>query len=92
MSEIASQMWCLARCLPFFIGEFIPENDQNWDNYLRLLTIMDHVFAPTTTSDKADYMEMLIEDFLAEFVELYPERRLTPKMHIMIHLPSWIKR
>ena len=62
MSEIASQMWCLARCLPFFIGEFIPENDQNWDNYLRLLTIMDHVFAPTTTSDKADYLEMLIED------------------------------
>ena len=73
MSGTASQMWCLARCLSFFIGEFIPENDRNWDNYMRLLTIMDHVFAPTTTSDKADYMEMLIETLLLSLLNFIPK-------------------
>lgn len=57
-----------------------------------LLTIMDHVFAPTTTADKADYVGMMVEDYLEEFCRLYPDRRLIPKMHIMIHLPSWMKR
>ena len=56
-----------------------------------LLTIMDYVFAPVTTADKADYVAMLVEDFLVDFRDLYPERRLIPKMHYMIHLPSWMK-
>lgn len=35
-----------------------------------LLTIMDYVFAPATTADKADYVAMLVEDFLTELREL----------------------
>ena len=85
-------MWCLGRILPFLIGQLIPEEDIFWENYLTLLSIMDHVFAPITTANKADYMAMLVEDFLAEFCDLYPERRLIPKMHYMVHMASWLKR
>ena len=89
---IATQMWCLGRFLPLLIGHKIPEGDVFWENYLMLLTIMDYVFAPATTADKADYVSMLVEDFLTDFRDLYPERRLTPKMHYMVHLSSWMKR
>ena len=51
------------------------------------MDIMDYVFSPVTTADKADYVAMLVEDFNG----LYPERRLIPKMHYMIHLSSWMK-
>ncbi len=79
------------RFLPLLIGHLVPEGDCFWDNFLMLLTIMDYVFAPVTTADKADYVAMLVEDFLVDFRELYPERRLIPKMHYMIHLPTWMK-
>lgn len=84
-------MWCLGRFLPLLIGHFVPEGDSFWENFLLLLTIMDYVFSPVTTADKADYVAMLVEDFLTDFKDLYPERRLIPKMHYMIHLPSWMK-
>lgn len=87
----ATQMWCLGRILPLLIGQLIQPDDPHWENYLTLLGIMDHLFGQVTTPDKADYMSMLVEDFLYEFCELYPERRLIPKMHYMVHLGSWIK-
>ena len=43
------------------------------DKFLVLLTIMDYVFAPITSDDKANYVAMLVEDFLTDFKELYPE-------------------
>lgn len=69
----ATQMWCLGRFLPLLIGHLVPEGDIFWDNFLMLLTIMDYVFAPVTSADKADYVAMLVEDFLMDFKDLYPE-------------------
>lgn len=88
---VASQMWCLARLLPLLIGDLVPPDDTKWINFLMLLTCLDYSFAPVMTDSKCDFLAMLIEDFLSDFTELY-ERRLTPKMHYMIHIPSWIKR
>lgn len=70
----------------------MPEDDDHWENFLQLLTIVDYVFAPVTTESTITYTEVLIEDFLVEFRQLYPERRLTPKMHYLIHVPSWMHR
>lgn len=78
--------------LPLLIGHLVPEGDIFWDNFLMLLTIMDYVFAPVTSADKADYVAMLVEDFVTDFKDLYPERCITPKMHYMIYLPSWMKQ
>ena len=85
-------MWCLGRFLPLLIGDLISEDYQYWDNYLTHLEIIDEVFAPITSIERADYVGMLIEDFLEEFKFLYPERPLTPKMHYLVHIPTWMKR
>lgn len=68
------------------------EVDEKWKNFLKLLSLMEYIFAPVTTADKTVYMELLIEDFLSDFVRLYPERPLTPKMHYLVHVPMWIRR
>ena len=70
----------------------MPESDRNWKVYLIFLKIMEYTFAPVITTDKLDYLQMLIQDFLIEFTHLYPGRPLTPKMHYLVHMPSWMKR
>ena len=63
----ASQMWCLGRFLPLLIGDIIPDEYPYWENYLTHLDIMDEIFAPVTSGERADYVAMLIEDFLEDF-------------------------
>ena len=52
---------------------------------------MDEIFAPITTEERTKYISMIIEDFLEDFTVLYPERPLTPKMHYLVHVPTWTK-
>ena len=88
----ASQAWCLGRFLPLLVGDLVSEDNEKWDNFLNLLKIMEYVFAPVTTEDKLDYLQILVEDYLTDFSELYPARPLVPKMHYLIHMPTWMKR
>lgn len=84
-------MWCLGRFLPVLIGDKVPENYPYWENFLAHLEIVDEVFAPIISEDRLEYLSMLIEDYLEDFRALY-SRPLTPKMHYLIHVPTWIKR
>ena len=81
-----SQMWCLGRFLSLLIRDFVPEDDDYWENFLTLLDI-DYVFAPVTTRRLASHTSLLVEDFLTMFSNLYG-RPLTPKMHYLVHTPS----
>ena len=56
-------MWCLARHLPLLIGSLVPEENQYWENFLTLLSIIDYVFAPRITPTKVDYISATTEDF-----------------------------
>ena len=89
---LASQAWCLGRFLPLLVGDLVPDDNNYWNNYLQLLQIMEYTFAPVTTVGKLDYLQFLIEEYLSEFTELYPSRPLTPKMHYLVHIPTWTKR
>ena len=84
-------MWCLARFLPLIIGDLIPRDDSNWENFLTFLSIMDYTLSPSTSPEKMAYLSVLVEDFLTEVSKLY-DRPLTPKMHYMVHVLSWILR
>ena len=90
--HLASQTWCLGRFLPLLVADMIPLDDENWENYLQLMKIMDYIFSPSTTEIIISTLRVLIEDFLHDFHNLYPERRITPKMHYLIHVPSWMLR
>ena len=41
-----------------------PHTSRSRDNYVLLLDIVDERFAPVTTPDRADYVAMLVDDFL----------------------------
>ena len=42
MFTTAVQMWTLARYLPIIIGHRVPNDDENWINYLSLWIILWH--------------------------------------------------
>ena len=85
-------MWCLCRLLPLMIGGKISESDERWMNFLRLLEIIDLVFAPVLSNDHVAYLSTLIEEHHQGFKELYPSCNITPKLHYVIHYPQWISR
>lgn len=82
-------MWCLLRLLPLLIGDLVPEDCVYWINFLKLLKIMDILFAPECTNGMAGYLAETIEDHHKTFIQIYP-RPVTPKFHHMIHMPQWI--
>ena len=88
--DLAMQMWTLARFLPFAIGHLILEGNENWENFLRLLEIMDIVFARRIPEKECGYLESLINDHHISFRVLYPSASITMKMHSIIHMPRLI--
>ena len=68
------------------------EDDEYWQLFLTLLTIMDYVFAPKTTLDIVAYIRTQINNYLTDFKRLRPNCGITPKQHYMVHIPEWIER
>nr|XP_058967542.1 uncharacterized protein LOC131794053 isoform X2 [Pocillopora verrucosa] len=85
----SARMWCLARMFPILIGDLIPQNDEHWENFLRLLKIEEIVFAPKATPQLAAYLGVLIEEYLEDYVNLN-DRLPIPKQHYMVHYPNQI--
>lgn len=83
-------MWLFGRILPLVVGDLIPDNDERWLAYLRLMEIVDILFCPTVTEDSVEYLASLIGDHHETFVELYPGHNVIPKMHFMVHMPRLI--
>lgn len=83
-------MWTLARFLPLIIGHFVPKDNPQWINFLRLLGIMDILFAPRISKELCTYLESMISDHHLMLRQLYPDVHITPKLHYMIHLPRLI--
>ena len=80
-------MWTLGRFLPLVVRHFIPENNEYWINYLRLLEIMSIVFGPVAEKNECLYLESLISDHHISLEMLYPNLHITPKLHYMTHIP-----
>ena len=85
-------MWCLSRYLPLLIGDLVPEDDNDWLNFLHLLDIVDYILAPVCSEEVVAYLEHLIETFLLEFKASYPHCSITPRMHYLVCYPQLILR
>ena len=72
------------------IGNMIPVDDEHWQNFLDMMTIVDYVFAPAVTPEVAAFLHDKIRDHHACFCELYPTSSFIPKLHYMLHIPEWI--
>ncbi len=89
---LAAQMWCLGRLLPLLIGADITPGKQHWECFLKLMEIVDYVFAPVTSTEILDHLQERIETHHQLFTEIYPSSPVIPKLHYVIHIPEWIER
>ncbi|CAG2215378.1 unnamed protein product [Mytilus edulis] len=78
--------------LPFMIGDKIPDEDQHWNNFLRLIQITVLVISPIASDDTVNSLTQLIYEHNLNFKELYPDVDFTPKLHFMTHFPDQIKK
>lgn len=89
--QSAAQMWCLIRTLPLLIGDKIPSDNNYWHLYLLILNILDIVMAPRISISETFLLQEMIHEHHKLFLFLFPERRLTPKQHFLIHYPRVIR-
>lgn len=73
------------------IGDLILEENERWQHFVLLLQIEEIVFAPKTTVQLAAYLDVLVGEYLEDFIKLY-ERPIIPKQHYMVHYPGQIVR
>ena len=90
--QSASQMIVLTRELPMLVADLIPETDEHWKSFIILLKICSIALSPITTPDTVAYLRVLIEEKLTLFVTLYPDKRIIPKQHYMVHYPRQIEQ
>ncbi|KAK6177711.1 hypothetical protein SNE40_015758 [Patella caerulea] len=83
-------MWTLVRILPLMIGEYVPIGDETYEILLILKLIVELVFAPEIQIQQIAYLDSLIKEHLEIFTEMFPEQRIIPKQHFLIHYPSHI--
>lgn len=87
----ASQKWCLFRLLPQLLGDDIPEGNRHWELYLKYREIVNVILADTIPEDAVAFLEVLVDEFLSQFVNLHPGSKLTPKLHYLVHYPRLIR-
>jgi len=88
----ATEALCFIRNLPLMIGSQIPQEEPHWKLLLMLLDILDSVFAPEINKNLSSYLSHLIAENHSHFKNMYPENRLLPKHHFLIHYPACLLR
>lgn len=90
--QSASQMIALSHHFALLIADKIPYDDSNWKSFLLLLRICAIAQSPIITQDTIEYLRILIEEKLRHFKQVYPNVKLLPKHHYMVHYPSQMER
>ena len=83
-------MWVLGRYLPIMVGSHVPDDDVHWCNFLLLLKMAKYIFAPNITIDEVASLDILITEHHRDFITLYPDISVIPKMHFLLHVPRLI--
>ena len=68
------------------IRDLVPDDDDFWALFMKLMDIVDILFSPKVTEDLCAYLAVLISEHHEEFKQLYPNESIIPKMHFMIHM------
>ena len=61
-------MWCLSRLLPLMIGEYVPEDDDQWELFTKFLMILKYALAPSINEEIIEYLCKLREDHHSRFL------------------------
>ena len=88
----AVQMWRLATFMPFFVGHLVPREQRHWSNFTKLLQLTSLAMAHSHTGATAQYISLVVAEYLEEFYALYPDIRKRPKQHYTVHFTRLILR
>ena len=87
----AHHMLWYSHLLPFAVSHMVPENDEKWVNFIRLLMIQQLCTSPIATAATVCSLELLIARHNNFYQDIYTNLSFTPKMHYLVHLPSQIR-
>lgn len=90
LTGTASSNWCFLRLLPLFVGSLIPKDNEYWNFFLELKSIVELIFAPVISIGHIDSLQSDIVDHFKKFKLLFPANRLKPKHHFLLHYPRHI--
>ncbi|KAK0141263.1 hypothetical protein N1851_021705 [Merluccius polli] len=92
MRQSAAQAWCLLRLLPLMVGDLVPDDCEEWQLLLLLLSCMELIFSPSLTTPVTTYLGKIIEEHHTMLLELFPNISLRPKHHFMLHYTTAIQK
>ena len=90
LGQSASQMFLFACILPLILDGKVADDDPHWKNFLSLLEIMGICFAHKVTFNSVINLKQLVKEHLTSFKMVYPNARVLPKQHYLVHLPTQI--
>ena len=90
--QSAAQMMALAHNFPLLVGDKVPGEDEHWLSFLLLLKICNLSLSPICNHDTIAYFKLAIEEKLSTFRQIYPDSRIIPKLHYLVHYPSQVEK
>ncbi|KAF7641351.1 hypothetical protein LDENG_00283860, partial [Lucifuga dentata] len=87
----AAENWSLLRLLPIIIGEKIRDTeDPVWQLTVHLKELVELICAPKIALSQVALLNVLIGKYLETRKELFPDDKLKPKNHYIVHYPALI--
>lgn len=87
----ASENWSLLRLLPIIIGEKITDTDDPiWQLTVQLKELVQLICAPKISHSQVALLNVLIVEYLETRKEMFPDHKLKPKHHYIVHYPALI--
>ncbi|XP_064458858.1 uncharacterized protein LOC135369124 [Ornithodoros turicata] len=90
MKGRASQVFCVFRHLPFYVGQRVPSDNPVWKLYTLLREVVDVIMSRVIPVPHIPYLQRLIHFFLIDFHSLFPSARVPCKFHYLVHYLSFI--
>ncbi|XP_064482426.1 uncharacterized protein LOC135395121 [Ornithodoros turicata] len=88
----ASQIFCLFRHLGCYVGDRVPSDCPVWRLYTLLREVVDLIMARSIPVTHIPYLQRCITMFLVDFHDQFPSTAVPPKMHFLVHYPSYIQK
>lgn len=86
LRQNAAQVLCLMICLPFFVYDHVPHDDNKLHNFSLLVKIINFALAYSFKRDEISVLTTMIYVHHTRFLELYPDINIPPKFHYLVHL------
>ena len=89
--QSASQAWTLLRYLPILLGDLVPEECKEWMVLTELCSVVELLVGWRFCRGDLVFLEHKISAWLCLLKSVFPDFRLKPKFHYMIHYVSQIR-